>query len=228
MTDLPRLPNNSQRIAIIGRTGSGKTQAAVYQLSRRNFLSMPWVIFNFKGDELIDSIPYTDHVEVGHVPDRVGIFVVHPLPNQKEEMDAYLWALWERQNVGLFCDEGYMMAESDSFNACLTQGRSRRIPMIVLTQRPAWISRFVFTESQFYQVFSLTDRRDVKVVSQFISDGERLEETVLPEYHSFYFDVGRNQLYVLGPVPQEDVILGHIQSRFEAFFEANKVRVKKI
>jgi len=228
MADLPRLPNNSQRIAVIGRTGSGKTQAAVWQLSRRNFLSMPWVVFNFKGDELIDSIPFADHVEVGHIPKRAGIYIVHPLPGQLAEMQSYLWALWGRENVGLFCDEGYMMGDDEAFLACLTQGRSRRIPMIVLTQRPAWISRFVFTESQFYQVFSLTDRRDWKTVSQFIPDDGRMETTVLPEFHSWYYDVGKNKLFVLAPVPSEDEILGSIRKRFEDYAAANRKRVKKI
>jgi hypothetical protein len=227
VADLPRLPNNSQRIAVIGRTGSGKTQAAVWNLSRRNFLRMPWVVFNFKGDELIDSIPYADHVDVGTMPTRPGIYVVHPLPNQREEMTAYLWALWNRQNVGLFCDEGYMMGDDDAFLACLTQGRSRRIPMIVLTQRPAWISRFVFTESQFYQIFSLSDRRDLKTVAQFIP-GDELETATLPEFHSWYYDVGRNKLWQLAPVPQEDEILAEIRKKFEAHFESQKVRVKKI
>jgi hypothetical protein len=227
MPELPRLPNSSQRLAVIGRTGSGKTQFAVWVLSRRNFLKMPWVIFNFKGDELIDNIPYADHVSVGHIPQRVGIYVVHPLPGDRDSMTAYLWALWQHQNVGLLVDEGYMLGDDDAFLAILTQGRSRRIPCIVLTQRPAWISRFVFTESQFYCIFSLTDKRDLKTVAQFIP-GEEIETAVLPEFHSWYYDVGRNRLWQLRPVPSEDDILGSIRQQFEAHFESEKVRVKKV
>lgn len=227
MPELPRLPNSSQRIAVIGRTGSGKTQFAVWVLSRRNFLKMPWVIFNFKGDELIDSIPYADHVPVGHIPQRVGIYVVHPLPGQRDEMEAYLWALWQRQNVGLFCDEAYMLKRSDAFEACLTQGRSRRIPMICLTQRPSWVSLFVFTEAQFYAIFALNRKEDRQTVADYMP-GDEYELATLPEFHSWYYEVGRNRLWQLRPVPSEDDILGSIRQQFEAHFESEKIRVKKV
>jgi hypothetical protein len=226
MNDKPRLPNDSNRIAILGRTGSGKTQAAVWILSRRDFFRTPWVILNYKGDALIDSIPGAEHVEIGHVPVKGGIFIVHPLPAQTEEMQAYLWKLWERQNVGIFVDEGYMLSDDPAFMALLTQGRSRRIPMMVLSQRPSWITRFAFTEAQFIQLFSLTDRRDLKTVAQFVSGN--VEDIILPEYHSLYFDVAQNRYWILKPVPTEDEILAAIQQRFEEREESQKTRIVKI
>jgi len=227
MNDKPRLPNNSNRIAILGRTGSGKTQAAVWLLSRQNFFRTPYVVLNFKGDELIDSIPGAEHVELGYVPKHGGIYIVHPLPAATEEMQAYLWKLWERQNVGIFVDEGYMLSDDAAFQALLTQGRSRRIPMMVLSQRPSWITRFAFTEAQFVQLFSLTDRRDLKTVAQFVSyDG--IEELSLPEYHSLYFDVARNRSWILKPVPSEDKILGAIERRFQEHEASKRRQVVKI
>lgn len=210
--DTPRLPNDSQRIAIIGRTGSGKTQAAVWHLSKRNLNFLPWIIYDFKGDSLINKIDGAHHVDLGYVPEEGenGIFIVHPLPHQTEEVEEHLWKLWERQRVGIYCDEGYMMQPEGAFAALLTQGRSRHIPMIVLSQRPVWVSRFVFSESDFYQVFSMNDRRDVKTLSAFIpADFDKR----LADYHSWYYDVSRNKLYQFSPVPSEDSILKVIREK---------------
>jgi len=185
------------------------------------------VILNYKGDEPIDSIPMAQHVDLGYVPVRGGIYIVHPLPAQTEEMQAYLWKLWERQNIGIFVDEGYMLSDDPAFMALLTQGRSRRIPMMVLSQRPSWITRFAFTEAQFIQLFSLTDRRDLKTVAQFVSyDG--IEELALPEYHSLYFDVARNRSWILKPVPPETEILATIQQRYDEHEASKRRQVVKI
>jgi hypothetical protein len=227
MNDRPRLPNDSNRMTILGRTGSGKTQAGIWNLSRRNYFRTPWIVLNFKGDELIDSIPRAEHVELGYVPKHGGIYIVHPLPAATEEMQAYLWKLWERQNVGIFVDEGYMLSDDAAFQALLTQGRSRRIPMMVLSQRPSWITRFAFTEAQFVQLFSLTDRRDLKVVSQFVSYND-IESLVLPEYHSLYFDVARNRSWIFKPVPPEGELLDTFERRFQEHEESKRRQVVKI
>lgn len=199
-----RLPNSKQRIAIVGRTGSGKTQAAVWHLSRQNIERMPWVVLNWKGDPLIDAIPRAHHMDGLEVPRKPGVYVAHPLPNQDAKMDAYLWKLWARERVGVYVDEGYMIGDSPAFNALLTQGRSKRIPLIVLSQRPVWMSRFVFSEADFYQVFHLNDIRDRKTISSFVPAD--LSER-LPDYHSHFYDVGRNALHRFAPVPTESEIM---------------------
>jgi len=87
------------------------------------------------------------------------------------------------------------------------------MPMIVLSQRPAWISRFVFSESDFYQIFKLVDIRDWKTVMNFIPVNPRKE---LPLYHSWYYDVVHEKLVMLAPVPAEEDILGAIDEKLRA------------
>jgi hypothetical protein len=209
----PRLPNSSQRTAVIGRTGSGKTVASVWHLSKQNVDVMPWVAYNFKGDALIDSIPNAEFIELDYVPKKAGIYIAHPMPSQEEKLTAHIWKLWERRGVGIFADEGYMMgANNEAFQACLTQGRSLRIPMIVCSQRPAWISRFVFSEADFYQLFHLNDERDKETVLSFLPVGA---DEQLPEYHSYYYEVGRNKLWKMGPVPEPKEILAALDAKLE-------------
>jgi DNA helicase HerA-like ATPase len=198
-----RLPNSTQRTAIIGRTGSGKTQAAAWLLSRQSIDVMPWVIFDYKTDELLNSIDRAQHVDLDFVPSKAGVYIVHPTPG--DDTETMLWKLWARENVGIYVDEGYMLGDHNAaFEACLTQGRSKHIPMIVLSQRPAWISRFVFSEADFFQVFHLNDKRDKKAVESFVP--QNLAVT-LPPFHSFFYDVGKNTLHRFAPVPNAVTIL---------------------
>jgi hypothetical protein len=205
-----RLPGDTHRIAILGRTGSGKTVAALWHLSKRDLRSRAWVIVDFKTDENINNIQRARHIELGVVPSKPGVYIVHPRPNQITELTAYLWQLWEKGNIGIYVDEGYMMGNNEAFEAILTQGRSLHLPMIVLSQRPAWISRFVFSEADFFQVFHLNDKRDRKTVESFIPQSLDVR---LPDYHSYYYDVGRDSLRTLAPVPSEGKILASIDEQ---------------
>jgi hypothetical protein len=216
MSNLPRLPNNSQRLAIVGRTGSGKTQAALWHLSTRDFDKKPWVIFDFKLDDHIAQIEGAEEIDFDTVPKKAGIYVLHPHPSQQEEVNEYLWKLWSKENVGIFADEGYMIPNprtKNAFQACLTQGRSKKIPMIVLSQRPNWISRFVFSEADFFQIFQLTDNDDTRIVQRYIHADDKNISIRLPDYHSYYFDVGKNKIHTFGPVPDEAIILETINEK---------------
>lgn len=200
------LPNDQQRVFIVGATGSGKTQAALWQLSQRSFQSKPWVIFDFKYDDLINSIEGTQELSFDDpIPDRPGIYILHPLPDQQDEVETYMMRIWHHENIGVYIDEGYMIGPNNrGFRALLTQGRSKRIPMIVLSQRPVWMDRFVMSESEFFQVFRLQHRKDLAAVNEFIPQDIKRR---LPEYHSYYYDVGANRLNVMRPVPDRAAIL---------------------
>lgn len=211
-----RLPNNSNRLTVVGPTGSGKTQAALWHLSQRNLNSFPWVVFDFKFDEHINNIESAHHVDVGFTPNKkhTGIFVVHPVPDKDDEaVEEMMWKLWQRENVGIWIDESYMIADNNkAIKAILTQGRSKHVPVIALTQRPVDVSRFFFSEASFIQVFSVTDKRDAKTINNFAPIPFY---TPLPAYHSFYFDVDRRKLHLFSPVPQESNILETIESKLQ-------------
>jgi len=201
-----QLPGDTDRISIVGTTGSGKTHAAVWQLSLRNFNLKPWVIFDFKGDDIINSIEGAQHIQLdADAPRYPGIYIVHPSPGDEVEVEAFLWKLWTSENVGIYIDEGIMIGNhNDAYRACLTQGRSKHIPMIVLCQRPVWIDPFTFSESDYYQVFRLGWTKDTKKMQEYIPyDIER----PLPNHYSYYYDRATNEIVVMQPVPDRDSIL---------------------
>lgn len=208
-----RLPGGRDRIAIIGPTGSGKTYASIWHLSMMTFDIKPYIIVDPKIDENIASIEGVEEIDIYEekLPRHAGLYITHPLPSQMGDLDDMFMRIWEHENIGIYCDEGYMNADGDGFLACLTQGRSKRIPMIIIAQRPVFISRFVWSESQFFQAFNMTHDDDKKTLRKFLP----VNDAILPDFHSWYFDVSKRQLNVLKPVPDLQKTLDVIASKMD-------------
>ena len=67
-----KFPDNSQRITIIGRTGSGKTHAALWHLSIRDLKNLPWVIINSKGSNFFNKIQKKKKITAFGIYDKVS------------------------------------------------------------------------------------------------------------------------------------------------------------
>lgn len=208
-----RLPGPRDRITIIGPTGSGKTQAAIWHLSNASFDVRPFVIVDPKREELISQIDGAQYIDIGEIPKQPGIYVVNPIPSDRPLLDQMLISIWDRENIGVWIDEGLMFGTGEGIDAILTQGRSKKVPLIMLMQRPAWVSRFAISEATFIQYFGLEDERDQKTVRAFAKIP--VWET-LPQYHSFYYDVPRKKNFLFKPVPSAEKILHRINSRLDA------------
>lgn len=211
------LPNDTQRLSIVGATGSGKTIAALWHLSLRDFDVMPWIIYDFKYDASINDIEGVQTLDLdAPLPEHPGIYVVHPGPHETDLVEQQMWKIWQRGSIGIYIDEGYMVSDGSrvnkAFRAILTQGRSKRIPLIVLSQRPVWMDRFVFSESEFFQIFRLQHQKDLKTVNEFIPFDLSKR---LPEYQSYYYDVMTNKIVVLKPIPDPDRILDTIEAKLK-------------
>lgn len=207
-----RLPRIDNRTAVIGSTGSGKTQFSVWLLSIRDFNRRPWVIFDFKGDVLLADIG-AQEISLLSPPKKPGLYIVRPLPGDDYLISNFLMKCWQQENIGLYIDEGYMIPKNDRwFRACLTQGRAKKIEMIVCSQRPVFLDKFVWTESNFFAVFNLTNIDDRKKVGEYM-DGTRGKR--LPEYHSLWYDVSGQRSAILGPVPDADTLIETFNKRLE-------------
>jgi hypothetical protein len=84
--------------------------------------------------------------------------------------------------------------------------------MIILSQRPVWLSRFVFSEADFFQVFQLNVLNDRKMIASFLRQDADLE-TNLPDYHSWYYDVSKNDLKIVKPVPEQSELIRTFMER---------------
>lgn len=208
-----RFPGPSNRTTVIGRTGSGKSHFAAWLLSIQNFDAMPWVIIDFKDEhtDIINKIDRITPIGFDDVPDRPGLYILKPMSSDSDEIEQWLWKVFQHGNIGLFFDEVFPLGQNnEAFNTILMQGRSRMIPVIVCTQRPTNISVYCFSEASFYFVFDLTKKRDRQTISHEIGIPQNYQ---LPEYHSYYYDVGKKASNRLAPAPAEGAILAAIEKR---------------
>lgn len=206
-----RLPDVTQRMAIFGRTGSGKTQFGAWGLSKAPFNIIPYVIVDYKGDKLLNSIDRAKEIGFNEVPKHPGIYILHAEPDDEEEIEKWMRLVWARENVGLFFDEMYMLPQKRALRSILTQGRSKHIPAFCLSQRPVWVSRFVISEADFIAAFHLHDPDDRKAI-QRLMPSETLKNR-LDEFHCWWFDVSKDTLLRLSPVPDAEEILDTFDER---------------
>lgn len=216
-----RLPSNSQRLFIVGKTGSGKTRGAMWHLSQRDFYNECWVIIDFKGEQMFaDPRLNAVYLDIEERPERNGLFVYKVSESQINEVNDLLWWVYRNGNIGVYVDEGYMIPaqgeQSKALRSLLTQGRSLNIPIILLSQRPVWCSKFAISEADFIQSYFLLTKDDRKMVGDFLG-GMDLESYMttknvskrrkLKDFHSLYYDVAKDLIFALPPVPNDDAII---------------------
>ena len=209
-----RFPDDTERHAIVGMTGTGKTTFGLWCLSKRAYHVRPWVIIDFKCETIIADIPRVEEIDIaGKVPKRKGLYVVRPTPSDIDDglVTDFLFRVWERENTGLFIDEGYMIPRLDKgLRTVLTQGRSKHIPIISLSQRPAFISPFLLSESEYKSTFYLGHPADIERMNEWQPPCLPQE---LPDHHSYWYGMKGRQFARLGPCPPASEILNTFDDR---------------
>lgn len=208
MSPLPSIKPGSRAI-VAGRTGSGKTTLAAW-LIHRNF--QRWVILNPKHTagykSLDDSVALENFNErkLDRELSRHRFVSLNfsPQENNNEFMDSIIYFLHEQyENIGILCDELYTLhkngRQGDGLTAWLTRGRERAQTFIGLTQRPAWISRFCFSEADAVGGMALQLLEDRK---RMVANTGREEFAKRLDPHEWlWYKVAENQLTHWGPVP---------------------------
>jgi hypothetical protein len=226
-------PDNTKRTIILGRTGSGKSVGGLNLLADMNWHQQPWVILDFKGEDLVRKIWKQNRRAVKSIspedapPKAPGLYIMPLRPLLDDAaLEAWLMAVYSRANgqtkkgCGLFIDEGFAMpAKGQALDIIFTQGRSKKIPVIALYQRPVYMTRFAVAQADYFMVYDQNDERDLETTRKFIKpafkpDGSKIsvyEE--LPPYFSLWYDVSRGKTDVLRPAPPPEVVLDKFNRR---------------
>jgi hypothetical protein len=203
------IPDASQRTAIVGRTGSGKTQFGVYFLGTQ--INGPWkelpvTIIDFKHAQLIGELQATVIKVTDKPPTKPGLYVIRPFPGDDDKaLIQYLLRVWAQQNHGIYCDECLDLGPRNrGFRRILSQGREKNIPMIYCTQRPSWVDMYSFSEATYICAFQLTLPKDEARVNEFAPGYVNIR---LEPFQSYWYDVPDNKGQVLTPCPAQADIL---------------------
>lgn len=208
-------PTTADRVAIVGKTGSGKTQFGGWLLSEAPFDRQPYVIVDYKREKLFRGIERSHQIDYKEIPTKPGVYRLEALPHEEEKLEKWLWGVWRKGRIGLFFDEGYLVNPfSDAWRAILVTGRSLEIPAFTLSQRPVSLPKWTVSEANYYAVFRLNWKKDRETVNQYIPEDKQFPENlVLPEYHSFWYDVSADQAFHLSKAPEASKILQRFDER---------------
>lgn len=219
-------PADDERHFICGKTGTGKSVFGLWTLSLRSYHEMAWIVIDSKLDPTIAEIRRAIEIGPGdRIPKRPGLYVVRPGIGQLQDgtMTEWLMKVWTRGDTGLFFDEGYAFKPNDrGVLAIMTQGRSKRIPVIALAQRPVNVSKTFMSEAEYYSVFHMHTPSDLDTIGDWLprrdDDGNRVSPEALEDHECYWYGSKQRQLVRLAPCPPPDVVLDTFDKRIPRRF----------
>jgi hypothetical protein len=219
-----RYPDDSHVIFIMGHKGTGKTQEGLSQLSQRSFDEKPWILLDFKHNDLVAQMPVNGIVSVHeHPPAEPGLWCAKVTLEDARKggpLEQYFHRCLRQGNTGLFVDEGRRIGgANDGFRAVIAEGRSQKVPVIFVCQRPVHVDTWCMSEADFFQVFNLVHPDDHARVWGVIPPN-RLDFPTLRgagKHHSFYYDVELDKLELIEPCDPFQVIYDRTLTRLPVF-----------
>ena len=195
MTSYKLTVRGDERVAFVGKTGSGKTFAALHlcrdlrrlvvcdpkgTIDVRKWRLQPYDI----GRERNPSVQEFAEGKAGRFLLRAPIRGV----TRYETWEEYLGELWEIGRLTLYIDEVYGVQPvgskpGDNLSAFYTRGREREVGTWAATQRPAWVPMFTLSEAEWLFVFRLQLAKDRSRMVEMI--GPAVEQRI-PDIHGLW------------------------------------------
>lgn len=185
---------SGQRITVTGKTGSGKSTLMAHLIEDRP--TEKCIILDCKGEPVFEQLTGSDVIHGLRLSDskETDVFIVRPVSRELSDpdtLDNFLAEIYRKcRNVTVVIDEAYMIHSSGGragpgLIGLVTRGRSKKLGAWIGTQRPAWASRFCFSESEHFFVMMLSHPADRKLMSEYTGCPDVAKE-ILPPYESWH------------------------------------------
>jgi hypothetical protein len=216
---MPFFLERGQKGFMVGQNGSGKSEGMIWQL--RHPSGWPVIILDTKFEDNFFKLSSAEHpIQVVNSFDQFReLFNQHPKhwpdyvlvrPNaaelqDPEALDAYMQHIYDHiPGSYVAVDEAVQLHKGSNLLSgyvnVIARGRSRDITLLSGAQRPARISRYLISEAKKFYAFYLLDRRDKKIMAEFVPDFDKLPP--LPEkFWSYTYFAGDDRAILTKPVP---------------------------
>lgn len=196
---------SNDRVFVAGKTGSGKSFLIKYILT-----GYPGkvIVYDEKNSFDLDNyrivrnlsefyLALDEYDKIKFVPDIQSII------NDEDKLtllENIFYHIYIAKNCLLVIDEAYSIFRSaldipQWFKAILTRGRERNVGVICLTQRPAHIPVFVYSEAEHFFVFRLLTKNDISKLEAIFGDAIK-EIRLLGQYEYLYTNVSRPTAHI--------------------------------
>ena len=205
---LPHIERGKRTLAA-GKTGSGKSTLACWLIFHS---PGAWVILNPKHTAAYKDLPDSAIVTRLNLNDvekafkRNRFVIVNPQSRETnpQSLDDFVMDLHEQwRDVGLVCDELYSMHKNgvagQGLIGWLTRGRELKQSFLGLTQRPAFLSKFLFSESDYIAGMEMQLKDDRKRMVEMTDKAAFAAK--IPKRHWLWLDVANDTLTHYGAVP---------------------------
>lgn len=210
-----------EHVALIGPTGSGKTNLAYWLLPFRKYVTV--FATKPKDDSLVKfgrhnrfktMQQWSDARTAEAEPRRIvwpNARTLSAVDTQRKVFDTAFKRIFVQGGWCLYIDELWYMCQILGFDRAvklyLLQARSIDISLVVATQRPAWIPVEVYDQSTHLFFWKDSDKRNLQRLSDLSTVNTDLIKSVvarLPKYHVLYVNT-RNDVMAITrpPAPQK-------------------------
>lgn len=159
---------NSERVAFIGATGSGKTVLARFLMSGLNRV----VVIDPKHTFKADGFKNTWRLPAWSGDYRI---IIRPTREDDERLAGFLWKLFKAGSVTLYCDEAATTYEvfpetTDVLTEIARTGRERRVGLWCSMQRPRRVPLVLLTECESFFIFNCRSKDDRDLLRGYTGD----------------------------------------------------------
>lgn len=179
----------SDRVFIVGTTGSGKTS-----LSKAMLWGLPNVVIldpkrTYELPKEWKHSIYTDIASLAKHEDSTTVIYRPEIAEMEKGCEDFFEWVFDRGNTLLYVDEVMRVTNGHrigrGYATVLQLGRERGISCWSATQRPANIPLVIMTESEHYFVFRLRNTEDRKRLYEYTGASEFLK--IPRDEHGFYY-----------------------------------------